>query len=430
MHIINGRLGKTRSAAVAGLIAISVALPCASFQQQDFSADRRPRPQSNLSISLQSLLTFLSSSEGDHSSEAIAIKLIEIHGLSFRPTADDLEKLRRASASESFLKAIETAVTPAPVVRQGRLAVGCEPMECEVWVSGNLIGITARGELPWITLPEGKVIVSAAKTNYDPIQDKQEVLIRQNELTRIKFQFKISRAGLVATGAKLFQQMRRSIRSGEGEAAGAAPAEQEGNALRAAGTLYLYDSAGCCTLWPVKAWFREGHETRFELSRFHAQLQERYVLTMTASGHSWDRTPPAKEAHELEVGIRLIVEGQLPRLMERLDEPGLTMVAVDAPLGSEVTPVFRAEGGSQAYLITLDTAYRPSEIKAEPPVPGSGFRMQYSDYVLLGSVYYPRTTQIILHDGAQGVEARFDTVQIVSSQNSYKQLSSKHSKLR
>jgi hypothetical protein len=426
----NRRLGEMRSAAVAGLLAVFAALPGASFQKQDFSAGRDPRPQSTLTISLQSLLTFLSSSEGDHSSEAMAIKLIEMHGLSFRPTAADLEKLRKASASEVFLKAIETAGTPAPVVRQGRLAVGCEPVDCEVSVSGNLIGTTTRGEIPWITLPEGKVIVSAAKTNYDPIQGKQEVAIRQNELTRIKFQFKISPAELMATGAKLFQQMRRSLRAGENEAAGGAPTEQEGKALRAAGTLYLYDSVGHGTLWPVAALFREGHEARFELSRFHAQLQERYVLTMTATGHSWDRTPPAKEAHELEAGIRLIADGQLPRLMERLDDPSLTMVAVDAPLGSEVTPVFRAGGGSQTYLITLDAAYRPSEVKAESPGPGSGLRMLYSDYVLQGSVYYPKTTQIILPDGAQGIEARFDTVQIVSSQNSYKRVSSKHSKLR
>jgi hypothetical protein len=426
----NRRLGQTRSAAVAGLLAIFAALPCASFQKQDFSEDRGSRPQSTLNISLQSLLTYLGSSEGDRSSEAMAIKLIEMHGLSFRPTAEDLEKLRKASASEDFLKAIETAGTPVPVVKQGRLAVGCEPVDCEVWVSGNLIGTTTRGEIPWITLPEGKVIVSAAKANYDPIQGKLEVPIRQNELTRIEFQFKISRAGLMATGAKLFQQMRRSLRAGENDAAGGAPAEQAGSALRAAGTLYLHDSAGHCTVWPVVAWFREGHEARFELSRLRAQLQERYVLTTTATGHSWDRAPPAKEARELEGGIRLIADGQLPRLMERLDDPGSTMVAVDAPLGSEVTPVFRAGGGSQTYLITLDAAYRPSEIKAESPVPGSGLRMLYSDYALQGSVYYPKTTQIILPDGAQGIEARFDTVRLVSSQNSYKQVSSKHSKLR
>jgi hypothetical protein len=413
----NRRLGKTRSAAVAGLLTIFAALPGASFQTL---------PQSALNISLQSLLTFLGNSKGDRSSEAMAIKLIEMHGLSFRPTAEDMEKLKKASASEDFLKAIERAGTPIPVVKQGRLAVGCEPVDCEVWVSGNLIGTTTRGEIPWITLAEGKVTVSAAKANYDPGQGKQEVLIRQNELTRINFQFKLSRAGLMATGAKLFQQMRRSLRAGENDAAGGASTVQEGKALRAAGTFYLHDSGGHCIVWPVVAWFRDGHEARFELSGLH----ERYALTMTATGHSWDRTPPTKEARELEAGIRLVTDSQLPRLMERLDDPRLTMVAADSSPGSEVIPVFRAEGGSQNYLITLDAAYMPSEIRAEPPVAGSGLRMLYSDYVQQGSLYYPKTTQIVLPDGAQGIEARFDTVEIVSSQNSDKHVSAKHSKLR
>ena len=39
----------------------------------------------------------------------MAIGLIEIYGLGFRPTHEDIEKLKAASASESLLKAIETS---------------------------------------------------------------------------------------------------------------------------------------------------------------------------------------------------------------------------------------------------------------------------------------------------------------------------------
>src|ERR1700721_2760729 len=162
MQIAKRSLRETRLAAVAGILATLAALPCASFQKQDFSLDRGPRTQSALVISLQSLLAFLASSKGDRSSEAMAIKLIEMHGLSFHPTAEDVEKLRKASASEDLLKAIETARTSIPVMKQGRLAVGCEPVDCDIWVNGNLIGTTTHGEIPWITLFEGKVTVAAA----------------------------------------------------------------------------------------------------------------------------------------------------------------------------------------------------------------------------------------------------------------------------
>jgi hypothetical protein len=441
-----------RLVAVAGILATLAALPCASFQKQDSNLD--PRPQSTLVISLEGLLRFLGNFKGNDSSEAMAIKLIEMYGLGFRPTPEDMGKLREASASEDLLKAIESARMPPakPIVKQGRLTVGCEPVDCDVWLNGNPIGATSHGQTPLITLTEGPVTVSASKTNYDPSESKQVALIRQNELTRVEFQFKISRAGLLEIGAGLFQQMRRSMgasaeqtglqhggvlsnltsarpgdsRPGGSDAANGSSPEQESNGLRAAGTLYLHDSGEHSTAWSVVAWFWEGNESRFELSR----LRERYVLTRTKGGDSWNRARKTELARELEAGIRLVVDGQLPRLMERLGDPGLTMIAVDFPFGNENLPVFRAEGGPQVYLVTLDAACRPSEIRVESPGPGAGLRMLYSDYVQQGSAYYPKTTQIILPNGTQGVEARFDTVQIGSSQNSEKTILSKHRNLR
>jgi hypothetical protein len=380
----------------------------------------------------------------------MAIKLIEMYGLGFRPTPEDMEKLRAASASEDLLKAIETArmPPPKPVVKQGRLTVGCEPVDCDVWLNGKLIGVTSHGQTPLMTLAEGPVTVSATKTNYDPAQDKQVAFIRQDELTRVKFQFKISRAGLMEIGANLFQQMRRSMYTSPQEAglqvaggtsnvasalpgdsqprgnetANGSPPEKENNALRAAGTLYVHDSGGHVTAWSVVAWFRRGHEARFELSR----LREKYALIRTAAGDSWDRTLKTKEARLLDSDIRLVSDEQLPRLMESLSDPDLTMVAVDSPPGSENLPIFRAEGRSQTYLVTLDAAFRPSEIRVESTVPGASLRLLYSDYVQQGSIFYPKTTQIILSDGAHGIEARFDSVQIDPSQNSDKKFVSKH----
>jgi hypothetical protein len=442
-----------RLAALTTLLATLAVFPCTSFQRQDLSLNGGLQPQEALTITLESILNFLGKHGGHEPSEAIAIKLIEIYGLGFRPTPEDLDMLRKASASEDLLRAIGTAnLPPIPVVKEGRLAVGCVPVDCDVWLNGKLIGSTSQGEMPWTTLPEGPVTVSATRANYDPSESKQDVLIQQDELTRVKFQFKISRAGLMEVGAKLFQQMRHSMhisipasgdpgsgglgdpisetRSNSRPAGNDAPERVEivrdSHGLRAAGTLYLHDPGGHTTVWSVSAWFREGNEARFELSR----LREKYVLNRTTMGSFWDRSPPTPEARELEGAIQLVMDGQLSKVMERLDAPDWTMVAVDAPAGTEGIPIFRAEGRSQAYLITLDAAYRPNEIKVESPILGSGLKMLYSDYVREATVYYPKTTQIILPNGAQGVEARFDTVQIDFSQHSYKQVPAKHSKLR
>jgi hypothetical protein len=191
-------------------------------------------------------------------------------------------------------------------------------------------------------------------------------------------------------------------------------------ALRAEGTVYLHDSGGHRAAWSVVARFGEVGEARFEFSR----LKEKYALTQTADSDLWDRTPPLEQAQSLERGIRWLNEGRFAKVMEHLSDPDLKLVAADDPNG-RITPRFRAEGKSQNYLITLDAANRPSEIVIEGLEGGSAHRIMYSDYVRLEDRFYPKTTQVILPGDVQGVEARFDTVQIDISQGPYKPLRSK-----
>ena len=49
------------------------------------------------------------------------------------PLDEDIDKLKAASASESLLKAIETAkIPPLPPPKLGSSAVSCEPVDCDV----------------------------------------------------------------------------------------------------------------------------------------------------------------------------------------------------------------------------------------------------------------------------------------------------------
>jgi hypothetical protein len=178
--------------------------------------------------------------------------------------------------------------------------------------------------------------------------------------------------------------------------------------LRAAGTLYLHGSGGRCIVWSVVAWFQREHAARFELSR----LREKYVLSSAGRGFSWNRNFRGDEAGEVEEGMRTIGEAQLPALMERLADPGLIMTAPDFIPGREGKATFRAESKSQNYLVTLDSANRPSEIIIEPAGQSPSRRIVYSDYADLSGSLYPKTMQIVLPDGARGIEARFDSVQI------------------
>lgn len=403
---------KTRWKNSTGVL-IALALLACSLQGQSESTVQSPHSKSALNISLQSLLGILTKYGNSDDAQAMAIGLIKIYGLGFRPTPEDIEKLKAASASENLLKAIETAKLPPPkpVLKQGLLAVNCEPVDCDVSLDGRLMGSTTHGHLAWISHIEGPVSVSVKKENYEAAQGTTEAVIRPDELTRIDFDLKVTRAGLLEIGAQRFQQMRQAISphsESNGVDAAARPAAQnDSNGVRAAGALYLHGPQGRWVVWSVVAWFGKGRTARFELSR----SREKHILSATETGYSWDRAFRSNDAQELEDRLRLLAGGELPELMERLSAPDLTIIALNS-VGS--LPAFRAEGKSQSYGVVLDAANRPTKITMDTADPVSAHTIFYSDYVDLGGSAYPRTTQIMLPDGASGIEARFDTVRIAA----------------
>jgi hypothetical protein len=404
---------KTHWKKSTGILIALAMLACRPIWSQNEGTVPSSHASKALNISLDSLLEILKKYSGDEDAQAMTIGLIRIYGLGFRPTPQDMERLRAASASVTLLKAIETAKLPPPkpLPKHGLLAVSCEPVDCDVSLDGRSVGSTSHGHLPWISHVEGPVSVSATKANYEATQQGMEANIRPDELTQIAFHLKLTRARLLEIGAQRFQQMLQSIRphseSNGNDAASRPITQNDGDALRAAGTLYLHGPDGRCVVWSVVAWFGKGRSDRFELSR----LREKHILISTETGYSWDHAFGSSDARELEGGLRLLVAGQLPELMERLSVPDLTMIAPDS---GETFPEFRIEGKSLDYSVVLDSAYRPNKITMETSDALSAHTILYSDYVQIGDGFYPKTAQVMLPDGVSGIEARFDTVQIAA----------------
>jgi hypothetical protein len=393
--------------AIILLVTLSAAVSATSFQQSS-NLENGPGGAA-LTISLEGLLRVLASHAGDEVSEAMVIELIDMYGLSFRPSVDDIERLKKQSASGDLLQAIERAKKPAPpkpAIKMGEVAVICQPVDCDVWLDGNLIGTTIEGVLRGVTLPEGSVSVSAASPSYEADRGKAEALIRANETTWIQFAFKPSRAALEAAGVKLFRQMLDSVPVGtDGSKAGV---------FRVGGTIYFHEIGRPLTAWSVVARLRDPDLASFEFAR----LREKYRITRAETGYSWNKPLKSQEARELEDAVRQIVDYQLPRLVERLNDSRLTKVAARLEVRDETPAVFRAEGSSETYVVTLDSANHPSEIRLESSGLSSGLRVLYSDYIEQGGVVYPKTLQVILPDGAHGIEARFETVQIGAPEKS------------
>jgi hypothetical protein len=350
-------------------------------------------------ISFEGLLRFAVSYKGDAAGEAMVVRLIEMYGLDFRPTPEDLAKLRGASASDALLKAVRAArmpvLPPKPVVKDGHLAVVCEPVDCDVRLNGAPAGTTRNGVLPVMTLPQGPVTVSAVRASYDAVQAKQEALIWAGEIARVEFHFKPSHEALASAGAALLQRMCEAL-----DAAGAGV-----KTFRAKGTVYLQDRGGHRTAWTLTEWLQSSDSARFEFAR----LRERYEITQSAAGFVWKKRPKIGNTQEtLEEMIRLLAEYRFASVVDEFRSPGMTAVAADLAFGIDRPAAFRVESGATAWAVTLDAANRPSEIRVEPSARAASLRIVYSDYVQQEGLSYPMTTQIIRPDGVSGIEARLE----------------------
>ena len=392
------RRRNVRSTVLSAILATHSVVLLTALPQQGSERQTDSRAHAELRITLEGLLTFLEKHQADDVSEAMAIKLIDLHGLSFTPTADDLERLKRASASSEMLQAIERAKKPPkPEVKTGKLIVACQPVDCAVWLNGISVGSTNAGVLPLPAVPEGSVRISATRADYEPDRKAADASIQPNETTSVEFALRPSREALVAAGRVLFQQMLNSLGSAS---------DPSFDALRASGTLQIDTTGEPRVTWSVVALLSKRSEALFEASR----NREKYEITQTPDGYIWKKAPKTKEARKLEDALRLVSDKQLSYLVQRLKDPNVVMIAPDLTRGDPMAPVFRAEASWGTWVITLDTARHPSQIEMESSGLSSGLRVRYSDYLEENGLSYPRDTEVILPNRTSGVKLRFDKV--------------------
>src|SRR5437660_2149352 len=78
---------------------------------------------------------------------------VQARGLSFTPSAEQIEKLKAAGASEDMLKLIRSSVKSnvasmsVQPKRLGGLALTCAPLECEITLNGTVLGSTQSGTM-------------------------------------------------------------------------------------------------------------------------------------------------------------------------------------------------------------------------------------------------------------------------------------------
>jgi hypothetical protein len=348
-------------------------------------------------------------------SESTLIASIKQRTVCSRPTASELSKIRSAGGSEKLVDAMEAA-SPAPLLaapappcpqpeavapKQGRLTVTCSSVDCNVFVNGTSIGTTTNRVLSQ-TIPAGPAAVYVTARNYEPDRQQETVEIKDSEPKLINFKLTASRAALEEMGAKLFTQMIEALGGENGLKASAL--------VRGKGAFTSYRD-GKPTEWQIVALIKLPDKARFIVGDFKGGRQS-YEIVRTEGEMELVKTAKGAALDDLYLALHQLQDYQLTETLRRLRSPSFRITATELSSHGEDV-VLAAQGGSERYLISLDTDHRPREIVLESGGLDKGLKVLYSDYAPAGPAFYPKRMQVQRPgSGSNGIEVKFDTVEL------------------
>ncbi|MBL8178521.1 MAG: hypothetical protein JNK48_27860 [Bryobacterales bacterium] len=353
-------------------------------------------------------------SKGVYLNENILLNQVRKVGIGFDPSSADYDLLKKAGASDNFLNALRDLAKaraaekaksepppPPPQPKEGKLAVSCKPVDCEVTVDGKPAGTTQKGELVLGPFPEGALKVAVSRKDWDPDRDAHTSYIKDKETDKVEFTFKESRAALEALGQQFFDAMLKSLGGDAGI--------KEASRVRAAGARLISAREGKPQLqWSAVALFRLPNDAKFLVTNSGQQLQ----VVKTDAGFAYDKQP-RQDGQEMEDAMREVYDRQFGRTLDLLRKAGAKNVSTKLIYDDGEARAFRVESGAGRYLVTLDGESCPREIKVESTGLMAGLRILYGDFVKAGNTRYPRETQVILPGaGTNGAGLRIEKVDI------------------
>jgi hypothetical protein len=329
---------------------------------------------------------------------------IESRGIDFALSSDTLLKLQSAGASDDILDVIKSKAKPPPPasgaskpVAKGMLNLTCAPAECQVTLNGAMIGPTADGKLEVAGLTPGNWVVDLSKEGF--AGNRTTVLVEPAKSAIVTVSLDPDRAAREAFGKHLFQQMIHELGGEDGL--------KTLSSVQATGSTTLWGHSGASVRWtllmrnrPDRALFQAKagsilHEVMFEGSEFKAS-----------------KNLKGDEALQLPTDFGMIRDDQLPALIARLQGSNYKLVANHPdPIAGEDYSIF-AESGTERISIGLDADVRPQRVKIATDTGIGSALITYADYIQNGNAFYPKTMLIKPEGQQQGIEVRFDKVEL------------------
>jgi len=331
---------------------------------------------------------------------------IQNRGVAFSPTPEQIEKLRVAGATDDLLKLIGSkhkpdspSAHPAPKTEAlGSIAVTCAPAECEISLNGTPLGATADGHLEMANLRPGNWAVDFKKDGY--ISQQSIVMVEANRQLPVSVALEPDRATQEAFGAALFEKVV--------DALGGKEALQELASVEATGSSTIATPNGKSVRWPLLMRNRPDRAL-FQLRAGRGILHE---VAFLGSEFKTSKNLKGQEALDLPTGFGLIRDYQLSALIAKLQNPQFKMLANhSAPIDGEEYTLF-AEDGVERVAIGLDNQLRPQRVRITTAAGVGSAIVTYSDYSKNDKATYPKTIEIKPEGWPQGIDVRFDTVDL------------------
>ncbi|HYL77718.1 MAG TPA: hypothetical protein VEU96_26120 [Bryobacteraceae bacterium] len=331
---------------------------------------------------------------------------IQNRGVDFSPTPEQIEKLKSAGAPDDLLKLIAnkrkataSSTHPAPKPEAlGSVAVACAPAECEISLNGTALGATVDGRLEMANLRPGKWAIDCKHDGY--ISQQNVVIVEPHRQLLVSVALEPSRATQEAFGAELFQKMI--------DALGGEEALKELASVEATGSSTIATPNGKSVRWTLLMRNRPDRAL-FQLRAGRGILHE---VAFLGSEFKTSKNLKGQEALDLPTGFGLIRDNQLSALIAKLQNPQFKMLANhSSPLDGEEYTLF-AEDGVEKVAIGLDNELRPQRVRIATAAGVGSAIVTYSDYSKNEKAAYPKTIEIKPEGWPQGIDVRFDTVDL------------------
>jgi len=330
---------------------------------------------------------------------------IQNRGVDFSMTPETIARLKAIGATEDIIELIEVKAKPLPPPPpappkpppMGGVHVSCAPAECDVALNGVRRAATTAGSVELFGLEPGSYTVDLSRDGY--VSHQNSIKVEADKVTAVSATLTPTRETLEKMGAELYEKMISAL----GGEANLAPL----SALQATGNATTLISDGRNIRWSMRLRTRTNHA----LVQVKTGSIEHEVL-FTGDDIATSKSLKGEDALELPAAFGMIRDNQLAAFLARLDPKQFKMVAIEADPASAAEFAFTAEGATSKISIGLDSDSRPVRVKIATETGMGSVVIAYSDYILVGQAWYPKSMQVKAAGQQHGVDVHFDRVEV------------------